>query len=112
LYCGFQSGVCARNNAPFSPPLQSRVTPRPRASVKERKEIKEGLCHVCQQWIPLQGTKDVDVMVKEIFWFVFLPFHFTSLPLLFAQVKTRAGRAVFSRPLDKSLTLGYYFLIK
>jgi len=64
----YYHGICARNNAPFSPPLQSRVTPRPRASVKERKEIKEGLCHVCHQWIPLQGTKDVDVMVKEIFW--------------------------------------------
>lgn len=69
-----RSGICARSNAPFSPPLQSRVTPRPRASIKERKEMKEGLCHVCHQWIPLQGTKDVDVMVKEIFWYVLFPF--------------------------------------
>lgn len=62
------SGICARSNTPFSPPLESRITPRPRASIKERKEIKEGKCHMCQQWVPLQGTKDVEVMVKEIFW--------------------------------------------
>lgn len=66
--CCIPAGICARSNAPFSPPLESRVTPRPRASIKERKEIKEGKCHVCMQWVPLQGTKDVEVMVKEIFW--------------------------------------------
>ncbi|KAF8319436.1 hypothetical protein DL93DRAFT_2053848, partial [Clavulina sp. PMI_390] len=64
----YYHGICARSNAPFSPPLESRLVPRPRASIKERKEIKEGKCHVCLQWIPMQGTKDVEVMVKEIFW--------------------------------------------
>lgn len=71
-------GICARSNMPFSPPLESRITARPRASIKERKEIKEGLCHSCQQWIPLQGTKDVEVMVKEIFWYVFFFISFFS----------------------------------
>ena len=67
------TGISSKTGAPFSPPVDFRTTPRPDSGAKERKEIIEGLCHKCDKWIPLQGVKNVEVIVKELAWYVFTP---------------------------------------
>lgn len=42
---------------------------------------------MCNQWVPLQGTKDVDVMVKEIFWYVLFRWRLLFSFLLFFGCK-------------------------
>jgi hypothetical protein len=43
----------------------------------------EGRCHACGEWVALQGTKDVDVLVKELYWcvLVLLLSHFNNIIL-------------------------------
>jgi hypothetical protein len=64
------AGISSKTGAPFSPPTDFRTTPRPDSGAKERKETIEGLCHKCEKWIPLQGVKNVEVIVKELAWYV------------------------------------------
>ncbi|KAF8328834.1 uncharacterized protein EI90DRAFT_3290368 [Cantharellus anzutake] len=64
----YYHGISSKTGAPFSPPVDFRTTPRPGSGAKERKEIIEGLCHKCEKWIPLQGVKNVEVIVKELAW--------------------------------------------
>ncbi|KAK7027327.1 hypothetical protein VNI00_015290 [Paramarasmius palmivorus] len=62
------TGISAASSLPFSPPLAFRVSRRPRVQKSEKTTIKEGKCHQCQKWIPVEGVKDMEVKVKEIFW--------------------------------------------
>jgi hypothetical protein len=42
----------------FTPPVKIRAA---------ASGLKEGLCHQCKKWIPIQGDKPVNV--EEIYWF-------------------------------------------
>ncbi|KAK1230763.1 hypothetical protein PQX77_006140 [Marasmius sp. AFHP31] len=64
----YAHGISASSALPFLPPLSFRVSKRPRASKTEKTEIKEGKCHQCHKWVPVEGVKDMEVKVKEIFW--------------------------------------------
>ncbi|OAX41770.1 hypothetical protein K503DRAFT_684705 [Rhizopogon vinicolor AM-OR11-026] len=64
----FAHGVSAMTGRPFSPPVSYRTTNRCRPLKIERSEIIEGKCHVCKKWVPIQGIKDCEVKVKELFW--------------------------------------------
>lgn len=64
-------GISAASGRPFSPPLSFRVVPRSNPAKLERKEMRQGKCHKCSKWIDLEGVKDVESKVKELFWFVF-----------------------------------------
>ncbi|KAF9260367.1 hypothetical protein L218DRAFT_823487, partial [Marasmius fiardii PR-910] len=64
----YMHGISAASALPFLPPLAFRISRRPRALKTEKTVIKEGKCHQCQKWIPVEGVKDMEVKVKEIFW--------------------------------------------
>ncbi|GAA95428.1 uncharacterized protein L969DRAFT_300751 [Mixia osmundae IAM 14324] len=64
----FYHGISNANGAPFSPPVQIRVVPRHTSALNERSTMKEGLCHECNQWVAVQGIKDGDAKVAELWW--------------------------------------------
>ncbi|KAF8269114.1 hypothetical protein EI94DRAFT_1725991 [Lactarius quietus] len=61
-------GIAASTARPFSPPTAFRNTQRPRTGKLERTHMLEGRCHRCARWVPVQGVKDADAKVKELFW--------------------------------------------
>jgi len=46
------------------------MSPRPNAAVAkhERTIMLEGKCHRCTKWIGIEGVKEGDAKVKEIYW--------------------------------------------
>ncbi|KAF9511189.1 hypothetical protein BS47DRAFT_1299252 [Hydnum rufescens UP504] len=79
----YYHGISSKTGLPYSPPIEFRTTLRDAAfepddptKVKSkslskktsRKNMMEGRCHACGEWVALQGTKDVDVLVKELYW--------------------------------------------
>lgn len=82
----YYHGISSKTGLPFSPPLEFRTISRDSTSLSEedrlpgkpksksnakttsRKKMMEGRCHSCHEWIALQGTKDVEVLVKELYW--------------------------------------------
>ncbi|KAG6850360.1 hypothetical protein H0H93_014314 [Arthromyces matolae] len=61
-------GISASTQRPFSPPIAFRTIPRLNAGKNERKAICEAKCHKCSKWVPIEGVKDVQPKVKELFW--------------------------------------------
>lgn len=61
-------GISALTGLPFTPPMHFRAKSRPNAKPKERKQLVQGHCHSCKKWIDMQGPKDTDVKVAEIYW--------------------------------------------
>ncbi|KAG6851978.1 hypothetical protein C0991_004437 [Blastosporella zonata] len=64
----YYHGISASTGRPFSPPLAFRTTLRPNAAKHERAAIQEAHCHKCKRWIPVEGVKDVEAKVKELYW--------------------------------------------
>ncbi|KIK71316.1 hypothetical protein GYMLUDRAFT_90294, partial [Collybiopsis luxurians FD-317 M1] len=64
----YSHGISASSSLPFSPPLAFRITNRSSNHKSEKTTMKEGKCHKCTKWIPVEGIKDVEVKVKELFW--------------------------------------------
>jgi len=64
----YSHGLCPKTGLPFSPPIDFRVVSRPDPGKHEKSEILQGKCHKCERWVPVEGIKDVEVKVKEIFW--------------------------------------------
>ncbi|KZP10756.1 hypothetical protein FIBSPDRAFT_757683, partial [Athelia psychrophila] len=66
----YYHGISPRNGHPFSPPVSFRLSPRPNAVVAkhERAEMLEGKCHKCTKWVGLEGVKEGEAKVKEIYW--------------------------------------------
>jgi hypothetical protein len=65
------SGLSPKTGLPFSPPMAFRSTPRKTVGAREKAALEEGLCHACQRWIVIEGVKAVEVLVPEIYWYVF-----------------------------------------
>ncbi|KAK7460596.1 hypothetical protein VKT23_009316 [Stygiomarasmius scandens] len=66
----YQHGISSSTGQPLLPPTAFRTTTRRSPQKKEKAKIRQGKCHQCQEWVAIQGIKDVDVKVKEMFWFV------------------------------------------
>ncbi|KAH7923591.1 hypothetical protein BV22DRAFT_984174, partial [Leucogyrophana mollusca] len=64
----YSHGISALTSRPFSPPVAFRVTPRRNPGKYERARILEGRCHHCRKWVAVEGVKDLEVKVKEMFW--------------------------------------------
>ncbi|KAI6127083.1 hypothetical protein F5141DRAFT_371747 [Pisolithus sp. B1] len=61
-------GISAVSCTPFSPPVSFRTTKRRNPGKRERTHIVEGKCHKCKKWIPIESLKDLEIKVKEIYW--------------------------------------------
>lgn len=61
-------GISALTCLPFIPPTHFRTKQCPNRKPKERKEIVQGHCYSCKKWVDMQGPKDTDVKVAEIYW--------------------------------------------
>ncbi|TFY73949.1 hypothetical protein EWM64_g10065 [Hericium alpestre] len=64
----YYHGISAVTGLPYSPPTAFRVVPRPEAGKLERTEITQGRCHKCKKWVNVEGIKDFEAKVKEIYW--------------------------------------------
>ncbi|KAE9410757.1 hypothetical protein BT96DRAFT_804807, partial [Gymnopus androsaceus JB14] len=64
----YSHGISASSSYPFSPPIAFRMTSRTAHHKSEKTRIKEGRCHKCLKWVAVEGIKDVEVKVKELFW--------------------------------------------
>ncbi|KAJ3914983.1 hypothetical protein F5877DRAFT_49419, partial [Lentinula edodes] len=64
----YSHGISASSSMPFSPPLAFRMTSRSSNHKSEKTTMKEGMCHKCMKWVAVEGIKDVEVKVKELFW--------------------------------------------
>lgn len=82
-HMNFFHGINPTTALPYSPPISFRTVPlvavnsngvskKKKASgftsIPDRKEILEGKCHKCKKWVRIQGIKEQEVKVAEIFW--------------------------------------------
>ncbi|ETW76436.1 hypothetical protein HETIRDRAFT_244264, partial [Heterobasidion irregulare TC 32-1] len=61
-------GISPTTGLPFSPPTAFRTHVRPNPGKHERATLREARCHRCRQWVAVEGVKDVEPKVKEIYW--------------------------------------------
>ncbi|GJJ14295.1 hypothetical protein Clacol_008559 [Clathrus columnatus] len=63
-------GISSFTGAPFSPPVEFRITKRRPAEVRkhEKTELLQGRCHKCEKWVAIEGVKIGEVKVKELYW--------------------------------------------
>jgi hypothetical protein len=62
-------GISASSGKPFSPPLEFKTLTRNKPGKLEKKVIKHGKCHKCSKWIAVEGIKEGDSKVPEIYWY-------------------------------------------
>ncbi|MBW0466433.1 hypothetical protein O181_006148 [Austropuccinia psidii MF-1] len=67
-HLSFFHGINNADGLPFSPPVQIRLIQREHVAANEKTDLKEGLCHQCENWIPMEGVKMQEVKVPELFW--------------------------------------------
>ncbi|KTW28176.1 hypothetical protein T552_02035 [Pneumocystis carinii B80] len=82
-HMNFFHGINPTTALPYSPPVSFRTVPLVTinangvskkkktsgfTSIPDRKEILEGKCHKCKKWVRVQGIKEQEVKVAEIFW--------------------------------------------
>ncbi|KAG4304425.1 hypothetical protein PORY_002135 [Pneumocystis oryctolagi] len=82
-HMNFFHGINPTTALPYSPPVSFRTVPLVSVnangsskkkktsgftSIPDRKEILEGKCHKCKKWVRVQGVKEQEVKVAEIFW--------------------------------------------
>ncbi|KAM0756653.1 hypothetical protein T439DRAFT_376808 [Meredithblackwellia eburnea MCA 4105] len=60
-------GVSKATGLPFSPPKSARTVPQD-ARRGYRDSMLEGLCHNCEDWIPLLTAKQVETAIPELIW--------------------------------------------
>lgn len=68
----YYHGISPTTGLPFSPPTAFRTHVRPNPGKHERATLREARCHQCRQWVAVEGVKDVEPKVKEIYWCVLL----------------------------------------
>ncbi|KJA22705.1 hypothetical protein HYPSUDRAFT_66920 [Hypholoma sublateritium FD-334 SS-4] len=64
----YAHGISASTGRPFSPPTAFRIIPRINPGKKEKLQIQQGKCHKCQKWVAVEGIKDMESKVKELYW--------------------------------------------
>ncbi|KAJ3552724.1 hypothetical protein NM688_g4001 [Phlebia brevispora] len=55
---------------PFSPPIAFRTIKHISTSKYEKSQLVQGRCHKCKKWVNVEGVKDVEVKVPEIYWYI------------------------------------------
>ncbi|KAK4058089.1 hypothetical protein OIO90_000828 [Microbotryomycetes sp. JL221] len=68
-HMSYYHGISNVTGLPFSPPVAIREVNTGVTHRDTRNVMKEGLCHECNHWIPLESKKAVDALVPELFWF-------------------------------------------
>ncbi|THH27256.1 hypothetical protein EUX98_g6919, partial [Antrodiella citrinella] len=61
-------GIAPASGRPFSPPVEFRTVERDNIGKNEKTHLRQGKCHKCKKWVPVEGIKDVETKVNEIFW--------------------------------------------
>ncbi|KAI6038731.1 hypothetical protein EDC04DRAFT_2569323 [Pisolithus marmoratus] len=61
-------GISAVSSTPFSPPVDFHMTKWHNPAKKECTHILKGKCHKCKKWIPVKSLEDLEIKVKEIYW--------------------------------------------
>ncbi|KAJ7119442.1 hypothetical protein C8R44DRAFT_624268 [Mycena epipterygia] len=64
----YYHGISASSARPLLPPTDFRIVARPAPKKTERAEVQQGKCHKCLSWVAVQTVKDMEVKVKELFW--------------------------------------------
>ncbi|KAF8621709.1 hypothetical protein AX15_007570 [Amanita polypyramis BW_CC] len=64
----YSHGISASSGLPFAPPVAFRTVNRPNPGKKEKAMTRQGKCHRCLKWVPIEGIKDMETKVKEIYW--------------------------------------------
>ncbi|TCD62287.1 mitochondrial 37S ribosomal protein rsm10 [Steccherinum ochraceum] len=64
----FYAGISPTTRLPFSPPVAHRTVKRDNPGKHEKSQMRQGKCHRCNKWVDIEGKKDVDTKVAEIFW--------------------------------------------
>jgi len=67
-HLSFFHGINNADGLPFSPPVEIRLVKRCHVAANEKLELKEGRCHQCSKWVPMEGVKMQEVKVPELFW--------------------------------------------
>ncbi|EFP78467.2 hypothetical protein PGT21_026494 [Puccinia graminis f. sp. tritici] len=67
-HLSFFHGINNADGLPFSPPVEIRHVRRCHVAANEKLELKEGRCHQCNKWVPMEGVKMQEVKVPELFW--------------------------------------------
>ncbi|ORY73457.1 hypothetical protein BCR35DRAFT_307218, partial [Leucosporidium creatinivorum] len=67
-HMSYAHGISNITGLPFSPPAQMRSVKLNATSKDAREIMREGLCHKCDKWIPLDSTKNLEALVPELFW--------------------------------------------
>ena len=58
------TGISASTGVPFAPPRAFRTVARPNPGKKEKTTTRQGKCHKCLKWIPIEGIKDMETKVR------------------------------------------------
>ena len=58
------TGISASTGLPFTPPRAFRTVARPNPGKKEKTTTRQGKCHKCLKWIPIEGIKDMETKVR------------------------------------------------
>ncbi|CAD6978821.1 unnamed protein product [Tilletia controversa] len=66
----YTHGISALTGEPFAPPIEFRTVDRPKRDVRllEKEIVKEGRCHVCKKFVPIENVKQTEMKVPEIMW--------------------------------------------
>ncbi|GAA5887569.1 hypothetical protein JCM6882_001452 [Rhodosporidiobolus microsporus] len=67
-HMSYAHGLSNITGLPFSPPVQMRVVPTANKTKDTRSEMTEGLCHKCNDWVPILSIKNVEAIVPELIW--------------------------------------------
>ncbi|KAF8530127.1 hypothetical protein BU17DRAFT_35767, partial [Hysterangium stoloniferum] len=63
-------GISCYTGLPFSPPIEFLVMRRRPSQIRkgEREEMMQGKCHRCGEWTPMEGVKNCELKIKELYW--------------------------------------------
>ncbi|KAF8550723.1 hypothetical protein OG21DRAFT_1499629 [Imleria badia] len=64
----YAHGISSISARPFSPPVAFRTIERHNPAKNERTSIQEGKCHRCKKWVLVESIKNIDIKVKELYW--------------------------------------------
>ncbi|KAL8286787.1 hypothetical protein RQP46_004315 [Phenoliferia psychrophenolica] len=67
-HMSYAHGLSNLTGLPFSPPLKTRTQHLKPLTKDARDHMTEGLCHRCNNWIPLLSVKNVEAVVPELIW--------------------------------------------
>ncbi|GAA5921905.1 hypothetical protein JCM1841_000972 [Sporobolomyces salmonicolor] len=67
-HMSYAHGLSNLTGLPFSPPTSMRIVDLPNSTKDTRSQMTQGLCHKCNEWIPLLSVKNIDAIVPELIW--------------------------------------------